>query len=140
MATESFQYYVPRPPLSNFVGVFWHWQGYEQAVGRENCLPSGTSELVVSLHHLNPAGAVIGGARSDSFILERTEQDCLFGIHFNPGGAFSFLGIPAIELEGKNLLLMIFGQESLNASNRVCLKSSQCLSGFMSWRAGFLKS
>jgi AraC-like DNA-binding protein len=105
MSQVKFKHYIPKPPLSQFVGVFWYWEGYDLQEGKERCLPSGTTELVVSLQDLKPSGAVICGARSDSFILDRTEEDCLFGIHFNPGGAFPFLGVPACELEGLGITL-----------------------------------
>jgi AraC-like DNA-binding protein len=103
--SQEFGYYAPKPPLSRFVDLFWFWKGYDLQAGRERCLPTGSSELVISLEDFSPEGAVLCGARSESFLLERTAQDHLFGIHFHPGGIFPFLGVPACELEGTNVHL-----------------------------------
>lgn len=105
MSRVSFAYYTPGPPLSQFVGVFWYWKGYDLPVGRERCLPSGTTELVISLHDFSASGAVVCGARSESFLIDRTAEDHLFGIHFHLGGAFPFLDVPACELGDAKLNL-----------------------------------
>src|SRR5207253_11040533 len=90
----SMQYYVPRSPLCEFVGLFWYYSGHEVRYSKERILPGGTAELVINLGTGHTAGAVISGPQSESFIIERSAQDELLGIHFNFGGAFPFLHFP----------------------------------------------
>jgi catechol 2,3-dioxygenase-like lactoylglutathione lyase family enzyme len=41
--------HIPRPPLSDFVEVFWQYDGLDPSHARERCLPTGTMEIVVDL-------------------------------------------------------------------------------------------
>jgi hypothetical protein len=50
--------HIPRPPLSDFVEVFWQYDGLDPSHARERCLPTGTMEIVV-----NPSSRT-GGGRS----------------------------------------------------------------------------
>lgn len=100
-----FQYYVPKKPLSEFVGVFWYWRGHAVPYSKERILPMGTVELVINLGSGRTSEAGISGPQSRSFIIERTAQDELLGIHFNLGGAFPFLGFPCGDLHNLNITL-----------------------------------
>src|SRR5437870_9544574 len=101
----SMQYYVPRAPLSEFVGLFWYYRGHEVRYSKERILPGGTAELVINLGTGHIAGASMSGPQSESFIIERTSADELVGIHFNFGGGFPFLGFPFGELHGLSVSL-----------------------------------
>src|SRR5258706_9694566 len=81
-----FQHYVPRKPLSEFVGFFWYWRGPAVPYSKERILPKGTVELVINLGRGCNSGAGISGPTSRSFIIERPVQDEFLGIHFNLGG------------------------------------------------------
>jgi AraC-like DNA-binding protein len=106
-----FQYYVPRSPLSEFVGVFWYWRGHPVPYSQERVLPMGTSEFVINLG-AGPAGGVLAGPHSESAIIERTEQDELLGIHFEFGGISPFLGFPLGEMHGLNVTLAdVWGEQ-----------------------------
>jgi AraC-like DNA-binding protein len=60
-------------------------------------------------------GAAICGPRSRSLIIERTAFDELLGIHFNPGGAFPFLGFPFGDLHGLNTTLSeLWGEQRVS--------------------------
>lgn len=98
-----FQHYVPAKPLSEFVGLFWYWRGHIVSYSKERLLPTGTSELVFNLGRGTPIVAGISGPHSRSIIIERTAYDELLGIHFNPGGAFPFLGFPLSDLHGLSI-------------------------------------
>jgi AraC-like DNA-binding protein len=98
------QYYIPEKPLSEFVGLFWYWRGHDVPYSKERVLPMGTAELVISLGR-GTSGAGIAGPQSKSVIIQRTSQDELLGIHFNPGGAFPFLGFPFGNLHGLSVNL-----------------------------------
>ena len=72
-------------------------------------------ELVINLHgasfHSNPDasqglnGPVIAGAHSEPFLIDTVDQAALLGVHFKPGGAFPFLGLPAGELHNTHVSL-----------------------------------
>jgi len=105
MPVVFFQYYIPQEPLSEFVRVFWYWRGHPVPYSKERILPMGTVELVINLGSGRTSDAVICGPQSRSFIIERTSQDELLGIHFNIGGAFPFLVFPCGELHNLNISL-----------------------------------
>jgi AraC-like DNA-binding protein len=99
-----FAYYAPRGPLSEFVALFWHWRGHTAPRSTERLLPMATMELVVRLGGGKPGGGV-SGPHSEVFFLERTANDELVGIHFKPGGAKPFLGLPAGDLHNRAVTL-----------------------------------
>ena len=103
--------YIPQPPLSAFVDMFWLYEGQQQHA-RERRLPDGSMELVINLreeflhvydrqHHdqfQSFRGGLISGAHSEYVVLDTTCLTSVIGIHFKPGGAFPFLTLPAGEL------------------------------------------
>lgn len=103
--------YVPRPPLSDFVEVLWHYEGPDPPHERERCLPTGTVEIIVNLHDDEARaydgrnadrprsfrGPLVSGAHSGFFVIDTAGQESTMGVHFKSGGAFPFLG-PAGEL------------------------------------------
>lgn len=94
----SFQFRAPRGPLSEFVGLLWYWRGHDVPYSKEWVLPDGSVELVVRLESDRVSDSGISAARSRAVLIERTVRDELLGIHFKPGGAFPFLGLPLGEL------------------------------------------
>jgi AraC-like DNA-binding protein len=96
------QHYVPRGPLSEFVGLFWYYRGHDVEYSKERILPMPNTGLVIFLGR-GPAAAGISGPQSESFIIERRSMDEILGIHFKPGGAFPFLDFPLGELHGQHL-------------------------------------
>ena len=107
-----FKFYKPTPPLSKFVDSFWLYEGRGIEHQTERILPTGTLELAINLRqnelrfydperpdnrsHLS--GAVVSGAHGRSFAPESAEEVMIIGVHFKPGGAFPFLGVPAGDL------------------------------------------
>jgi AraC-like DNA-binding protein len=103
--------YTPSPPLSNFIGRLWLCSDTPPH-SRERILPSGTTELVFNLcddeiriydpthhdHFTRFSGAVVSGPYSSFFVIDPLVHASIVGVHFRPGGAFPFLGIPAGEL------------------------------------------
>ena len=112
-------HYIPRPPLSNFVGLFWYYEGYQQPHKKERLLPDGSMQLVINLREdqtrlYDPhdtdqvrtfSGTFISGVHSEFFVIDTAEQASVVGVHFKPGGAFPFLGLPASELRNAHLSL-----------------------------------
>jgi AraC-like DNA-binding protein len=114
-----FQHYIPGEPLSEFVGLFWYWRGHHVPHSKERILPMGTAELVINLGR-GTSRAGICGPQSKSVIIQRSSHDDLLGIHFNPGGAFPFLGFPFSHLHGLNITLSDLWGEG-RAGQLLCL-------------------
>ncbi len=107
-----FQYRIPKAPLTQFVSLLWLQSGENLSVRRERLLPDGAMELVIDLHNESiplfdsrtstrcgsAAGSVFCGAHSQTFLIERSLDECVMGVHFQPGGAFPFFNLPIAEL------------------------------------------
>ena len=107
-----FNFYKPQPPLSKFVDNFWLYEGYVPEHKGERILPTGTLELVINLRQnelrfydaecsencFRLSGAIVSGASGRGFAPDTVGEALIIGVHFKPGGAFPFLGLPAGEL------------------------------------------
>jgi AraC-like DNA-binding protein len=116
----EFSHRVPGKPLSDFVKLFWYWTGYPQPLARERILPMGSVELVIQLNNPRVSQSGMTGPRSESFLIERRATDKLLGVHFNPGGAFPFLGFPYSEIHNKQITIADLWGERL-AGRLLCL-------------------
>jgi AraC-like DNA-binding protein len=119
MHDSSFQHYIPKSPLSDYVKLFWYWNQNNPAPVKERILPFGTVEFVIRLttdrtriflpgdlqRAKGCSGAVITGPQSKFFVLDKSDQDELLGVHFNPGGSFPFFGAPADEFLNQHVSL-----------------------------------
>jgi AraC-like DNA-binding protein len=128
-------HYRPSTPLSQFVEMFWYYEG--EAGGpheKERLLPQGSSELVVNLredetriydhdnfdevHKLR--GAAICGPHSQFFVIDTAEQDCVAGAHFKAGGAFPFFDLPFSELHNEHVSLdVLWGRAAIRLRDRL---------------------
>ena len=111
--------YIPSPPLSNFVAMFWYYEGYVMPHAKERLLPTGTTELVISLSQerivtyngqqpdtpLFFRSGVICGPHSEFFLIDTAQEETVIGVHFKPGGAFPFFKLPASELRNSHVSL-----------------------------------
>jgi len=105
----------PRPPLSEFVEQIWLYGGYSVPHSRERLMPTGTTELVINL---GTGMAVVAGVYSRPAFIETTDMSAgILGIHFRPGGAFPFFGVPAHALHNETVEL-----ESLWGSDAALLR------------------
>jgi hypothetical protein len=92
--------YRPSPPLSEFVELFWLYDGYTQPHAKGRIMPDGSMQVVVNLLEdelkiydpRNPErcerfpGALFAGPRSGFAVIDTAAQASLVGIHFKPGG------------------------------------------------------
>src|SRR5215510_9861443 len=128
-----FNFYKPEPPLSKFVDSFWLYEGYETEQRTERILPTGTLELVINLRQNELrfydaerpeicsrfSGAIVSGAYGRSF--EPTAEAFIIGVHFKPGGAFPFLGLPAGDLADTHVdLETLWGPSACRLRERLC--------------------
>lgn len=130
-----FRSYVPAPPLRGFVHDFWLYDGYKARHLRERILPSGTIELVINLREnelriydpVRPtrgqrfSGALVSGAYGRCFVSDTVEETSIMGVHFRPGGAFPFLGLPAGELADSHVDLdTLWGPSAGQLREQLC--------------------
>jgi AraC-like DNA-binding protein len=127
-------HYTPRAPLSEFVSLFWYWDGYVQPHARERMLPDGSMTIVFNLGEdrirlyepdatsslNNIRGHAICGARSQPMVADTANMVTTLGIQFRPGGAFPFLRMPASELNEQCVSLDdIFGSDVRTVRDRL---------------------
>src|ERR1051326_4088174 len=98
ITSGHFQCRIPQKPLSDFVSLFWYWQGHDSSGARERILPSATTELVIKLGRSRTSDAGVAGPSSRFSIIEGSQDDELLGAHFKEGGAFPFFTFPIAEL------------------------------------------
>ena len=112
--------HIPKPPLNEFVELFWFYDGFPpRAHKKERLMPDGSVEMVINLRE-NEAriydpknlekcerlpGALLCGPHSSFFVIDTAEQNSVMGIHFRPGGAFPFFYLPANELHNLHVSL-----------------------------------
>src|SRR5690349_10663685 len=99
------------PPLDAYIDRLWLLSD-SPSHAHERVVPSGTLELVINLVEdeiriYDPldstqvkrySGAVVSGAFSRFFGVDTREHASILGVHFKPGGALPFLGVPLDEL------------------------------------------
>jgi len=130
-----FNFYKPKPPLSNFVEIFWLHEGREAGHKAERILPTGTLELAINLRQnellfydaerpencSRLSGAVVSGAHGRGFVPDTAEEAFVIGVHFKPGGAFPFLGLPAGDLADTHVdLETLWGPSAGRLRERLC--------------------
>src|SRR5215470_938565 len=128
-----FNFYKPKPPLSKFVDNFWLYEGHNPEHKTERILPTGTLELAINLRQNELrfydaerrencsrfSGAVVSGAHGRGFT--PAEETFIIGVHFKPGGAFPFLGLPAGDLTDTHVdLETLWGPSAGRLRERLC--------------------
>jgi AraC-like DNA-binding protein len=120
--------HFPKPPLNQFVELFWFYDGFpSRSHKKERLMPDGSVELVINLNEDETRiydrenlekcerlpGTVLCGPHSSFFVIDTAEQDSVMGIHFKPGGAFPFFELPADELRNQHVSLKdLWGAEA----------------------------
>jgi AraC-like DNA-binding protein len=133
-----YQTHIPTPPLDRYVERLWLCSDTPQ-VARERIVPSGTMELVINLCEdeirvydavrsdrcLRRPGGVISGPYHSFFVIDPRQHAAIIGVHFRPGGAYPFLGIPAHELADTHLdLADVWGAAAVRLRDCLCAASS----------------
>lgn len=132
-----FDFFRPKPPLSKFIDSFWLYEGRAAERSAERILPTGSLELAVNLRQNELgfydadrpeirsrfSGAVVSGAHGSAFTPEPepVEETLMIGVHFRPGGAFPFLGLPAGDLANAHVdLETLWGPSAARLRERLC--------------------
>jgi AraC-like DNA-binding protein len=92
-------YYVPGPPLADFVELFWYFQGAEVSNAKERVLPTGAVDLIIRLDSPRASESGLQGPRTRSAVIRTSSRFELLGVHFKHGGAFPFIPLPLAELQ-----------------------------------------
>jgi AraC-like DNA-binding protein len=129
----QYRTFRPGPPLEGLVEYMWALRD-APAHSTERIVPSGTLELVVNLNedvlriydpwsgnHLRYSGAVVSGAYRRFFVIDARDHASIVGVHFRPGAAWAFLGVPPGELADRHVdLTMVWGGPALELRERLC--------------------
>jgi AraC-like DNA-binding protein len=129
----------PGPPLSGFVDCLWSLSDAPEHA-RERIVPTGTIELVVNLAEDEfrigtPSttadafqrfrGAIVSGCYGTPFEIDTRVHAAVVGVHFKPGGAAAFLGIPPGDLADAHVALEdLWGHQAFELRERLCAASS----------------
>lgn len=131
--------YIPTLPLGDFVDNFWFFDDYAPPFLKERILPSGTIEMVFNLRDdqlriydpLQPDrfrrfhGSLVSGAYSRCFVIDTLQEASIMGVHFKPGGAFPFLGLPVGEIADHHVNLQdLWGPQARELRQRLCTLST----------------
>jgi AraC-like DNA-binding protein len=102
----------PGPPLADYVEFFGHWR-HGGPNYRSRALPRGAVTIVFDVGQrqqldfyaadgrtrLPVPPAVVTGPHRASYVTDIAADEPAMAVHFRPGGAFPFLGIPLGELQ-----------------------------------------
>jgi AraC-like DNA-binding protein len=123
---------APAPLLAQFIERFWY-SSNAPVHQKVRIVPSGTIELVFNLNEdelgfydkEQPAscksfsGAIFSGAHARPLFVDTREH--VVGVHFKPGGAFRFLGVPAGELADTHVdLEALWGRSAKDLREQLC--------------------
>jgi len=122
---------TPGPPLAAHVAELWCFADAPPHAA-ERILPTGALELVINLDedelriYRGPtvrryAGALVSGAYRSHFGIDTREHASIIGVHFRPGGAWPFLGVPPGALADTHVeLAALWGPRAVELRERLC--------------------
>jgi AraC-like DNA-binding protein len=130
---------APTPPLAEFIERFWY-SSDGPVHQKVRIVPNGTMELVFNLDEdelgiydtdrprrcESFSGAVFSGAYARPLFVDSREH--VMGVHFKPGGAFRFLGVPASELTDTHLdLEVLWGRSTQDLREQLCAAANPAM-------------
>src|SRR5262249_31558751 len=123
---------APTAPLAEFIERFWY-SSDAPPHQKVRIVPSGTMELVFNLDedelgiydteqpgsYKSFSGAFFSGAYARPLFVDTRGH--VMGVHFKPGGAFCFLGVPASELANIHVdLEALWGKFTQDLREQLC--------------------
>ncbi|MBZ0306962.1 MAG: helix-turn-helix domain-containing protein [Anaerolineae bacterium] len=118
--------YVPGAPLSDYIQMFWAWEGYHPPHPRERILPNGVMEITIDLNgnsfeifdesnqQKSIRGPMVVGAQSKYFVNNTSSEMSLLSVWFKPGGVKQFLGVGGNDIHNQHIPLEILWGQSAN--------------------------
>jgi len=149
--------HFPAQPLREFIDWCWYYVDFQPDHEREHVLPDGTFELIINLQesprklfdasagleHRAFQRAWFSGTQKSYLVIDALPGSTMIGVHFKPGGAAPFLGMPASELCGQVVELEILRgtgvnewREKIAAAPSAPAKFELLEQMLLSWRAG----
>jgi AraC-like DNA-binding protein len=103
----------PRPPLNQHIDYFGYWAHGGETTDRSRALPRGAATVVIDVGgrdqidlfaadgvtRMPVEPAFLTGPGTLSYVTRIDPGEAVLTIHFRPGGALSFFGIPLGDLE-----------------------------------------
>ncbi|CAM5705346.1 helix-turn-helix domain-containing protein [Mycolicibacterium aubagnense] len=103
----------PRPPLNQHIDFFGYWSHGGRASDRSRALPRGAATVVIDVggrdrvdffssdgaSRVPVEPAFLTGPGTLSYVTRIDPGEAVLTIHFRPGGALPFFGIPLADLE-----------------------------------------
>jgi AraC-like DNA-binding protein len=124
----------PTAPLDACIDVICLCEDYRVAHAMECILPDGRSTLVIRLDKdelriyeaqgRGPCrvmrGSLLSGPHSRFHLIDTECQKCIMTVHFKPGGAFPFFGVPADQLCNSQIPLdVLWGAGAVSLRERL---------------------
>ncbi|GBE66730.1 hypothetical protein MFM001_31920 [Mycobacterium sp. MFM001] len=137
--TAGPQLHRPRPPLADYIDYFGYWARDVGDQHRSRALPRGAATIVIDVSgrscvdfyaadghtRLDVPPAFIAGAGVASYVTRIDAAQTVMTIHFRPGGALLFTGIPLGELENSCIgLSELWGHDATVLRERLVEASS----------------
>ncbi len=111
--------YTPQGPLAAFIACFWFWEGAPQGHAQEQLMPNGEASVVFNLREEpirlydfedrtrfeSYGAAVFSGPRTRPLVIDSSQQECVFGVQFRPGGSWPFFSPSVNELANLSISL-----------------------------------
>jgi AraC-like DNA-binding protein len=125
-------------PLSTFIANLWSLSD-APSHAKERIVPSGTLELVINLsddqfriydtaqgeQFRRFSGAIVSGAYDSYFVIDTAAHASVLGVHFKPGGALPFLGVPPGAFGGAHVdLETLWGAAARELREALCCCAS----------------
>lgn len=111
---------VPASPLAPFIDCLWIHCGYRRPHSRERVLPTATADVIFTLDPVGRASSGIAGPRTRFVELDTSQPFSAIGIHFKPGGASPFFGVPSSELSDRRVTLdLLWGTFAATTADRL---------------------
>jgi AraC-like DNA-binding protein len=129
--------YRPSSTLTDHTEIIGHWHGTVSY--RSRALPRGAVTVIIDVGQrqkldfyaadgqtrLDVPPAFITGSHTASYVSDIAADEPVIAIHFRPGGAFPFFGIPLSELENAYVGLdQVWGRDGLELHARLIDASS----------------
>ena len=129
--------YRPASPLTDYTEIIGHWHG--RVAYRSRALPRGAVTVIIDVGRrqqldfygadghtrLNVPPAFITGSHTASYVSDIAADEPVMAIHFRPGGAFPFFGIPLSDLENTYVGLdHVWGRDGIALHERLIEASS----------------
>ena len=124
--------YRPVSALADYTEIIGHW--HSRVDYRSRALPRGAVTLIIDVGHrqrvdfyaadgrtrLSVPSAFVTGSHTASYVSEMSADEPAMAVHFRPGGAFPFFGIPLSDLENAHVGLdQVWGRAGVELHERL---------------------